>query len=458
MKKPVILCIDDEKIVLTSLKEQLKDRISAYDIEIAESGQEALEIISELSDNQIELPLVISDYVMPGMKGDAVLKSVHQTLPKTVKILLTGQATTEGVTNAVNNANLYRYIAKPWEKEDLCLTINEAVKSFYIDKKLEEQNKKLEAANKELIQLTNAVVETMVAALDTRDTTTAGHSKRLAGYAVKLAETLNLVEYGSYKDFKFTEDQIQELYYAALLHDIGKIGIKESILQKKYRLVEEHQNEIRYRFSYYKKYLEMKRLLGEIDESEVEVLKDIDGYCDFVLMISRRAYITDEEAAKIRRISEIDYVDIDNVSKKLLKDFEVEGLTIKKGNLTQTERDIINTHVDHTYNILKVIPWTKNLENVPGIASNHHERVNGTGYSKGLKADEIIVQAKILAILDIFEALTALDRPYKPPMQIDKALEIIREEVDLGHLDREICEVFVNEKVYDLYKTELKNS
>ncbi len=148
MKKPVILCVDDENIVLNSLKTELRDAFDGeYLIEIAENGYDAIEIIEELSDDNYELPLVIADYIMPDMKGDELLMKVHEISPKTLKVLLTGQASIEGVTNAVNNANLYRYISKPWEKNDLAMTVTEAVRSYFQDKQLEEQNRQLREIN-----------------------------------------------------------------------------------------------------------------------------------------------------------------------------------------------------------------------------------------------------------------------------------------------------------------------
>ncbi|MDM8522153.1 PAS domain S-box protein [Desulfococcaceae bacterium HSG8] len=144
MKKPVILCVDDEKIVLSSLKEQLKRAFgNKYGIETAESGEDAVYLYEELAEDEIEVPVIISDYIMPGMKGDELLKYLHGLSPGMLKILLTGQASTEGVTNAVNYASLYRYIAKPWEQDDLVLTVTEALRSYSRDQQLKEQTEKL---------------------------------------------------------------------------------------------------------------------------------------------------------------------------------------------------------------------------------------------------------------------------------------------------------------------------
>lgn len=160
MNKPVIICIDDEQTILDSLKIQLKKSLGdEYIIETAEGGEDALELLAELLENNYEVVLVICDYLMPHIKGDELLKRIHKILPKTIKIMLTGQADLESVTNAINKANLYRYIAKPWQSEDLKLTVREAVNSYFQDKKLAEQNIQLQCMNQELEQLNRSQAE-----------------------------------------------------------------------------------------------------------------------------------------------------------------------------------------------------------------------------------------------------------------------------------------------------------
>ena len=162
MSKPVILCVDDEKMILMSLKEQLKRHFGeSYSIETVESGEEALELLEEFREERLELPIVIADQLMPGLKGDELLTQIHEKLPKTLNILLTGQAGADAVGKAVNYAKLYRYIAKPWEETDLTLTVTEALRSYFQDKKLAEQNIELHTLNQELEQW-NATLEQQV--------------------------------------------------------------------------------------------------------------------------------------------------------------------------------------------------------------------------------------------------------------------------------------------------------
>jgi PAS domain S-box-containing protein len=153
MGKPTILCVDDEMLVLSSLRDFLNQVLGDdYVIEIAASGEEALEVISELAQSQSELPLIITDQLMPGLKGDELLAEIHQNYPKTLKVMLTGQATPEAVGNAVNTANLYRYIAKPWSDTLLMGVVQDALKNYFQDKALNEVNIILEQINSELEQ------------------------------------------------------------------------------------------------------------------------------------------------------------------------------------------------------------------------------------------------------------------------------------------------------------------
>jgi adenylate cyclase len=160
MTKPAIVCVDDETSVLKSLKEELKNIFgNDYKIEIAEGGEEALELVAELLDDQCEIPLIISDYIMPDIKGDELLRRVHQLSPKTLKVMLTGQATIEGVANAIKYAKLYRYLAKPWQQEDLKLTVTEALNSYIQEKKIADQNAQLQLANQQLAALNSQQAE-----------------------------------------------------------------------------------------------------------------------------------------------------------------------------------------------------------------------------------------------------------------------------------------------------------
>lgn len=436
MNNFTILCVDDEKTITYSLKDQLKKYLgTSVTIETAESGDEALEILQELLDEKKDIPLVISDYLMPGMKGDELLKKIHQIDPHIYTILLTGQATLEGVTNAINNANLYRYIGKPWTKEDIELAVKQAIISYQKDKQIESQHKELE-------KWAYAFIETMGMTLDKRDSTTAGHSVRLATYCANLASAINFVDYGLYKDFKFTEEEIDELYFSAILHDIGKIGVREHILLKTYKLSIEKQEVLIYKFNWLKKSLEIKKNQFQLSESENIILLNIDKYLAELINISKKEYLSENDENTINIIGNIKFIDVDGTEKPLLNDFELKNLLVKKGNLTNEERELINSHAEHTYSILKGLPWPKKFKRVPEFAGGHHERLNGSGYFRGLKGDELPLQIRILGLLDVYEALTAKDRPYKKGKTHEEAMSILEKEVEMGSFDKDLFEIF----------------
>ena len=299
----------------------------------------------------------------------------------------------------------------------------------------------------EIQELLSSFISAMVSTIDARDITTSGHSRRLAGYALHFIKRLNNVNYGKYADTKFSDEDVREIYYAALLHDIGKIGVEEAVLLKENRLSNPEIEKIKYRLKYVK-------ILIKNNEEYKDLYSKIDSYLDFILSINKAGFVDDEKMAILNEIYSTKVEDEDEII-PFLTEHEYENLSVRKGNLTEEERQKINDHATHSYNILKNITWTKALKNVPEIAGNHHEKIDGSGYPKGLKGEEICIQARILAIVDIFEALTARDRPYKPPMSVEKAISILEFEVKDKHLDPDLFEIFIKERIFDLYKEEL---
>lgn len=307
---------------------------------------------------------------------------------------------------------------------------------------------------KDIEDLFSSFVETMVATIDARDTTTSGHSRRLAGYTLGFAEAINRVNYGKYKDYFFSKEEIKELYYAALLHDVGKIGVREEVLIKRHRLTDDRMRIVKYKFELLRKELELKQMSNTL-EIESNILNEIDEMYNFLDEMNKRGFIKPEEEERVKTIGKIKFIDVDNKEKDLLDLFEIENLIVKKGNLTDKEKYEMNSHVTYSYEILKKINWLNTLKNIPIIAGCHHEKIDGSGYPWGKKGDDIPLQSKIITILDIFEALTARDRAYKPPMPVEKAIQILEFELKDNHLDKDLFEIFIKEKIYDMYKEEL---
>lgn len=303
--------------------------------------------------------------------------------------------------------------------------------------------------HEEIQHLFECFIESMVTTIEQRDPTTSGHSIRVARYVSKLAKAVNEVNYGKYKDLCFSEPQLKELYYAGLLHDIGKIGVRERVLLKQNRLSDEELQTVCYRLHYMKKDLLLKKFQEQISQEEEQHLHALDHYCTFLCSINQKGFITDDEENLIRTIASITFTDYDDTVKNLLTENEVTQLIVKRGNLTDEERNQINLHVSYTYRVLKDIPWIKAMRRVPEIAAAHHEKLDGTGYPSRLTEEHISIQSRMLAIIDIFEALTAVDRPYKAAMPVDRALKILEEEAQHHHLDPDLFQIFMQEKVFE---------
>jgi HD-GYP domain-containing protein (c-di-GMP phosphodiesterase class II) len=314
-------------------------------------------------------------------------------------------------------------------------------------------------------------VNSSAQSIEARDKTTAGHSDRIKAYVLSIASRINEVKTGPYADVTFEAIQMKEMEYAAILHDIGKIGVSETVLLKSHRLTPPQLDVIRYRFNYFKACLREKTFRGylnkissgnmdfltsEADSMRVELdevlssrIKTIDDNLAFIVNINSLGWLSDENLAKLDEIRGQILLDIDDVEKPFITDEEYLNLSIRRGNLTSDEREQINQHVVHTYNILSKIPWGKTgLDHVALIAGSHHERNDGSGYPNHLTKEEIPLQARILAVADVYEALTATDRPYKPAMPVAKALSILEEEASKNKLDPDVVRMFIDDGLF----------
>lgn len=287
--------------------------------------------------------------------------------------------------------------------------------------------------------LLDSMIDTLVTALDRRDPITAGHSKRVSSYAMALAEAINKVDYGPFKDLQFSEEALRELRIAGMLHDVGKIGVREYVLMKRNKLSDEAMDRLKWRYRY----------LGAIAPEKTQVLGE---YLESLEQINRSGFLKEEQESLLLHLKDQVVEAPNGETIFLLEPEEFNFLSVKKGNLTSSERKEINDHVVHTFNILSGIDWTKNLKNVPRIASDHHEKLNGQGYPEGRTEAELELRSRILAIADVFDALTAKDRPYKPAIPVDRSLEILEEEVSRGALDADLVALFKNEHIYEEVK------
>jgi HD-GYP domain-containing protein (c-di-GMP phosphodiesterase class II) len=310
-------------------------------------------------------------------------------------------------------------------------------------------------------------VQAAVTAIEQRDPTTSGHSQRVSQMTVGLAEVVDRVETGAYAATRFTPEQMKEIRYAALLHDFGKVGVREEVLVKAKKLYPMQMEVVAHRFDYLHKDLEARmerekfQILLKCEPAEalarIASLED-DFRCRHAELESAfQAILKADEptvlpAGQFDRLFEIarqTYRDPRGVERPFLTADEVRYLSIPKGSLDSDERTQIESHVVHSFNFLLQIPWTKEIREIPRIARAHHEKLNGTGYPYKLKAEEIPIQAKIMTICDIFDALSASDRPYKKAVPPERALDILDVSVKQQELDPDLYRLFLEAKIFN---------
>lgn len=311
---------------------------------------------------------------------------------------------------------------------------------------------------REIENLFDSFVRYSSTAIDARDPCTGGHSRRVAMYSVGLALATG----------KFTKAECREIYYAAWLHDIGKIGVRESVLTKENKLTATELEVVRLRFEIMKERTRTehaKRMLEVVGSAAVEskeaVCADIMKQCEeaieaidadyrFLAEINVPGFMTDEMIARLDTIFKKQGQDAQGRAIPCLTQYEFENFIVRKGNLTATELVEMQSHVQKTYEILKQIPFTKELARVPEFAGKHHEKLDATGYPNRIPQQLIPLQVRILTIADIYDALVAQDRPYKKAMPVDKALKILGFEAKDGKLDQELLDLFIEKDVYKM--------
>jgi HD-GYP domain-containing protein (c-di-GMP phosphodiesterase class II) len=318
----------------------------------------------------------------------------------------------------------------------------------------------------EVRRLFEGFVHAAVTAIESRDPTTSGHSVRVAKLTCALAEQLNRETDGPFADIHYTSQQLKELEYAGLLHDFGKVGVRENVLTKANKLYEEEKDLILLRFDFIRSAMEnelnrrklelvkkngleaAREQLAQMDDEFEKASEELNGFLQTINEANRPSVLAAEASETLDEVAGRTYTHPDGESHPFLTDGELECLKIPRGSLTAGERTQIESHVEHTYNFLKLIPWGRNFSQVPFIASRHHEKLDGTGYPQKLSADGIPLRARMMAIADIFDALTASDRPYKKAMPLERALKILGFEANDGKLDSELLMVFVEREVY----------
>ena len=311
-------------------------------------------------------------------------------------------------------------------------------------------------------------VRASVQAIESRDPATAGHSFRVAEYTENLAKAVDSAVMPELRDISFNREQIQELRYAALLHDFGKVGVREHVLTKAKKLYGHElkllKMRVRYAEACIEKFVYQKLVNEHADtnmkyeefikrkqkaEQEIKLeKKKLHRFLDTILLLNEPRGNIDNITNELVGYKDYRFNDIRGNMCPILEAFEFTALSSSRGSLNNDERKEIESHVTHTHIFLSLIPWTNQLSNVPDIAHAHHERLDGSGYPRGLNSHEIPLQSKIMAIADVYDALTSGDRPYRRGINSERALGMIENEVKLGKLDKVMFEVFVESRSF----------
>ena len=315
-------------------------------------------------------------------------------------------------------------------------------------------------------------VRASVTAIESRDPATSGHSFRVAEICTAMAKAVNEVTDGPLKDVHFNDNAIREIELAALLHDFGKVYIDLAIFKKSKKLFPSHLENLLLRIDYLYRYLELDYAHREIelvsiggDDGTVHARKALanrrrhDLGCirdirERIIRLNEPSVIIDNPEEELndilRELEQMRGQTVEGSDLSVLSEEDRINLSIRKGSLNPSERKEIENHVLHTYNFVSRIPWPPEYKNIPAIALEHHELLDGTGYPYGLKGREnCLIQARIMTIADIFDALAAHDRPYKKAVPLEKVLSILKSEAECGRLDADLVKVFIDYRIYE---------
>jgi HD-GYP domain-containing protein (c-di-GMP phosphodiesterase class II) len=316
----------------------------------------------------------------------------------------------------------------------------------------------------EIRMLFEGFVQASVEAIEARDPSTSGHSRRVADLTLGLSHIVASEPTGPFANVQFTTEELREIEYASLLHDFGKIGVKENVLTKAKKLYAERLELLRARFDFVLKAAEVDVLqrklsayarraadneLRALDDELTQRRADLEGAFALLLVANEPSVVAEGDFARLEEIARLTFVDMRGATRQLLDPADVVALSIRRGTLTPSEYEEISSHVSHTFKFLSKIPWGAGFRQVPAIAGAHHERINGTGYPNRLVGAAIPLQSRMMAVADVFDALTAHDRPYKKAVPIERALGILDFSVKDGHLDRDLVKLFAEARVWE---------
>lgn len=313
----------------------------------------------------------------------------------------------------------------------------------------------------DLKNLLDAFIQAIAKAIDAKSSHTSAHCERVPLLTQLIAEAA-CADQDTFKDFDLTEEEWYELKVAAWMHDCGKLATPDSVLDKstKLHLMRDGINEVESRLASLRQmtFRDYYKALSEGGDGKVlkqkldNQLEKLEADLEFLRASNKGGeFMSDEAKERIRQLSQIQWEDAKGNKLPLLTDEEVDYLCIERGTLSSDERQIINDHMVVTLDILESLPFPKNLRRVPEYAGGHHEKMDGTGFPRGLTREQMSVPARMMAIADIFEALTSKERPYKDPMKLSTALGIMKRMKENDHIDPDLFKLFVKARVWEKY-------
>jgi len=319
-------------------------------------------------------------------------------------------------------------------------------------------------------ELFYSLIESIARAVDAKSHYTHDHVSRVVDLTMMIAERINEAEAGPFKDVRFSEDELEELRLAAWMHDVGKIATPEHVIDKSTKLetIADRIALVQTRFELIAEMMKnecLQRKIRMLEEGnhnpraaerlEKQLAEELAALKDDLEFIKRcnqaGEFMKDEYIERIKTVGAKTYISPDGEQRLYLTEDEIVNLCIRKGTLTAEERKIIENHASMTYRILCALPFPPSLRSVPDYAAAHHERPDGSGYPLGISGDDLWIQARIMAVADVFEALTARDRPYKKPMKLSQAVKILSFMKKDGHIDPNIFDLFIESGIYRAY-------
>tara|TARA_B100000029_G_scaffold514204_1_gene616142 strand:- start:157 stop:1737 length:1581 start_codon:yes stop_codon:yes gene_type:complete len=312
-------------------------------------------------------------------------------------------------------------------------------------------------------ELFRSFIKLVSEALEKKDAVTGGHCNRVPILTMMIADEINADKTGLFKNFIFSDDELDELYVSGWLHDFGKVATPEHIMGKSTKLegLYDKIDEIKFRFEILKRDIQIEFYKKAIETSNVEtqsIRSKLESINDDLSFLEKSnlggEFMSDELKQRIAEIGKRSIV-VNGKKTSILNDDEIDFLSISKGTLSKKDRKIMEDHVVLTYDLLSKLPYPDHLKQVPFYAGCHHEKINGKGYPNGYSGDKLPIQARIIAIADVFEGLTAPDRPYKKGYKLSKALTILKYMVEDGEIDKDLFNLFITKKLYLTYANEM---